>query len=116
MKLTRVHSGEWIFDGTDYHRTGVDSVEEPEGLRFYPRVDIRFHEAPNRIRTHKTEPVQAGFSSLREARKHAEIARDEWEGGQRMLYRIPNIEEIRLAWPNRLLKNSFCTLSDHNLL
>jgi len=98
MRRTRVYSGKWIFDGAEYHRAGVDEVQNVEAVRFYPRVDIRHHEYHDVICTYKTDPVHAGFVSLAEARSYAETARDEWEGGKRALYRIPELDDS-LSWP-----------------
>jgi hypothetical protein len=99
MKPTRVYSGKWIFDGTEYHRPGVDEIQNVEAVRFYPRVDIRHHEYDDAIGTYRTDPDRAGFASLTEARNHAETARAEWEAGKRTLYRIPELDDP-LSWPN----------------
>ena len=101
METTRVHSGRWIFDGTEYHRAGVDRSESEDGIRFHPRVDVRHVESRDCQQTYKLAPgaEDPGLSTLKEARTEAEKGRDEWERGKRSLYRLPEAE-VALSWPH----------------
>jgi hypothetical protein len=90
-RKTRVASGGWHFDGTEYHRPAVDRSEHEGVVRFHPRVDVRHKESPDCQQTYKLVPGKEdlSFATAYEAHRAAEKGRAEWESGKRSLYPAP---------------------------
>jgi|ERR1700685_2352483 len=104
MEPTRVYSGPWIFDGTEYHRAAVDRSETEHGACLHPRVDVRHAESHDRVHTYKLAPgaEDPALPTLKQARAEAEKGRDEWERGKRSLYPcLPKVREELFRPPAR---------------